>query len=189
LLDTHFLRFFDFFANFDRSNGNFKLKPILLRGVLMFRISRRLDYGLQLMIALANDPENRPQSTASLAEKLIIPLPFLHQIGHMLMQAGLIKASPGPHGGVRLNKPVESITVLQIVEVLEGPISLHPCPECNSSCARLDACSAQFAWTDLQDAVVNHLAGVTLSSLAATAQQLPIYSLAMNGAVQKVPVS
>jgi Rrf2 family protein len=155
----------------------------------MFRISRRLDYGLQLMIALANDPENRPQSTASLADKLQIPLPFLHQIGHMLMQAGLIKASPGPHGGVRLNKPVESITVLQIVEVLEGPITLHPCPECNSSCARMDACSAQFTWTDLQDVVTNHLANVKLSSLAEQAQRLPIYSLMLESSAHKVEVN
>jgi Rrf2 family protein len=155
----------------------------------MFRISRRLDYGLQLMIALANDPENSPQSTASLAEKLQIPLPFLHQIGHMLMQAGLIKASPGPHGGVRLNKPVESITLLQIVEVLEGPITLHPCQECNSNCARVDACSAQFAWTDLQDVVVNHLASVMLSSMAQTAQKLPIYSLMLNKSEHKVEVN
>jgi Rrf2 family protein len=144
---------------------------------MMFRISRRLDYGLQLMIALANDPESKPQSTASLAEKLQIPLPFLHQIGHMLMQAGLIKASPGPHGGVRLNKPVESITVLQIVEILEGPVTLHPCGECNENCARFDACSAQFAWNDLQDVVLHHMGSVTLDSLAQTAQQLPIYSL------------
>jgi Rrf2 family protein len=153
----------------------------------MFRISRRLDYGLQLMIALANDPESKPQSTASLAEKLQIPLPFLHQIGHMLMQAGLIKASPGPHGGVRLNKPVESITVLQIVEVLEGPVSLHPCVECNENCERLDACSAQFAWGDLQDVVLRHMSSVTLDSLAQTAQQLPIYSLPIE-AKEKVVV-
>jgi Rrf2 family protein len=143
----------------------------------MFRISRRLDYGLQLMIALANDTENRHQSTASLAEKLKIPLPFLHQIGHMLMQANLIKASPGPHGGVRLNQPAEEITVHQIVEVLEGPISLHPCPECTPACDRIDACSAQYAWSGLQDVVIQHLADVKLSALALTAQQLPIFSM------------
>jgi Rrf2 family protein len=143
----------------------------------MFRISRRLDYGLQLMIALANDPENRPQSTASLAEKLQIPLPFLHQIGHMLMQAGMIKASPGPHGGVRLNRPSSAITVLQIVEILEGPVSLHPCSECNEGCPRIDACSAQFTWNDLQEVVLRHLDSVHLDSLALTAQKLPIYSL------------
>jgi Rrf2 family protein len=143
----------------------------------MFRISRRLDYGLQLMIALANDAENRPQSTASLAEKLQIPLPFLHQIGHMLMQAGLIKASPGPHGGIRLNRIAESISALQIVEVLEGPVSLHPCPDCNDQCNRFDACSAQFAWNELQQTVVSYLGNVHLDTLAQTAQQLPIFAL------------
>ncbi len=44
----------------------------------MFRISRRLDYGLQLMIALAQEPADRAQATATLSEKLQIPLPFLH---------------------------------------------------------------------------------------------------------------
>ena len=67
----------------------------------MFRISRRLDYGLQLMIALAGEPENRAQATATLAEKLQIPLPFLHQIGRSLIQGRLIKATPGPHRGLR----------------------------------------------------------------------------------------
>ena len=145
----------------------------------MFRISRRLDYGLQLMVALANDAENKPQSTASLAEKLQIPLPFLHQIGHMLMQAGMIKASPGPHGGVRLNRPANSISVLQIVEVLEGPISLHPCSECNGSCSRYDACSAKFTWNDLQDVVVQQLDNIKLDTLANHAQRLPIFAMSM----------
>jgi Rrf2 family protein len=151
----------------------------------MFRISRRLDYGLQLMIALANDQDGKPQSTASLAEKLKIPLPFLHQIGHMLMQASLIKASPGPHGGVRLNRPAESITVLQIVEILEGPVTLHPCPDCNAQCSRIDACSAQFAWEGLQDVVIQHLANVRLDTLATTAQRLPIFSMSIATAVEQ----
>jgi len=145
----------------------------------MFRISRRLDYGLQLMIALANEPEGKPQSTASLAEKLQIPLPFLHQIGHMLMQASLIKASPGPHGGIRLNRPAESITAMQIVEVLEGPIALQPCPECDAKCERFEVCSSQFAWNELQQVVINYLGGVRLDNLANNAQKLPVFSMQM----------
>lgn len=145
----------------------------------MFRISRRLDYGLQLMIALANEPEAKPQSTASLAEKLQIPLPFLHQIGHMLMQAGLIKASPGPHGGIRLNRQPDTITALQIVEVLEGPIALQPCPDCSENCERFTVCSSQFAWNELQEVVVNYLGGVRLDTLAQTAQSLPVFNMQM----------
>ena len=145
----------------------------------MFRISRRLDYGLQLMIALANEPEGKPQSTASLAEKLQIPLPFLHQIGHMLMQASLIKASPGPHGGIRLNRQADSISALQIVEVLEGPIALQPCPDCSEKCERFTVCSSQFAWNDLQKVVLDYLGSVRLDTLAQTSQSLPIFSMQM----------
>ena len=73
----------------------------------MFRVSRRVDYGLRLLIALASDSAEGPQSTASLAEKLDIPLAFLHQIGRSLIQAGILKASPGPGGGLRLNRSPE----------------------------------------------------------------------------------
>jgi Rrf2 family protein len=132
----------------------------------MFRISRRLDYGLQLMVALASQPDNHPQSTAALADRLKIPLPFLHQIGHMLMQAGLIKASPGPHGGIRLNRLPETITLLQIVEILEGAVSLHPCQECDDDCIDTDGCTTQMTWDMLQDKVVEYLRSITLNSLA-----------------------
>jgi Rrf2 family protein len=142
----------------------------------MFRISRRLDYGLQLMIALASQPENRPQSTAVLAEKLYIPLPFLHQIGHMLMQAGLIKASPGPHGGIRLNRSSESITLLQIVEILEGSVSLDPCQENNGDCPPEENSITQSTWDVLQDKLTDHLRNITLGSMEVSAQSILDYS-------------
>ncbi len=146
----------------------------------MFRISRRLDYGLQLMIALAGEPENQPQSTAALAEKLRIPLPFLHQIGHTLMQAGLVKASPGPHGGIRLNRPPESVSLMQIVETLEGPVMLQPGPEGNEEIERQPTISTQFTWDCLQEKVVSHLNGITLLDMVASSQRsqrIPVNAL------------
>jgi Rrf2 family protein len=131
----------------------------------MFRISRRLDYGVQLMVALASEEENRPIPTATLAEKLEIPLPFLHQIAHTLMQAGLIKASPGPRGGLRLSQSPESISLLRISETLEGPICLNPCLECGEECPRQQTCSAMAVWNSLQDLIVKYLDGVHLDVL------------------------
>ena len=132
----------------------------------MFRISRRLDYGLQLMIALAQESDNRAQATAVLAEKLQIPLPFLHQIGRSLIQGRLIKATPGPHGGLRLNLPAEEITLLQIVETLEGPVCITPCLD-GESCTRQDSCMSTPVWGDLQTRLLDHLTSVRLSTLAA----------------------
>jgi Rrf2 family protein len=131
----------------------------------MFRISRRLDYGLQLMIALAQETENRAQATAVLAEKLQIPLPFLHQIGRSLIQGRLIKATPGPHGGLRLNMPAEEISLLQIVETLEGPVCISPSLD-GENCPRGESCLSTPVWGDLQTKLVDHLVSVRLDLLA-----------------------
>lgn len=139
----------------------------------MFRISRRLDYGLQLLIALAVDTENHAQSTASLADRLGIPLPFLHQIGHTLMQAGMIKATPGPRGGLRLNQSAENITILQIVETLEGKVAVNPGPDGDES---LDNGSLSI-WSGLQDKILAYLGSIQLSQLVSQAQSLPIFAV------------
>jgi Rrf2 family protein len=145
----------------------------------MFRISRRLDYGLQLMIALAQESENRAQATAVLAEKLQIPLPFLHQIGRSLIQGRLIKATPGPHGGLRLNLPAEEISLLQIVETLEGPVCISPCLD-GEPCTRQDNCLSNPVWSELQTRLVDHLSSVRLLALASqpTAMAIPEMVLA-----------
>ena len=138
----------------------------------MFRISRRLDYGLQLMIALASEPENRAQATAVLAEKLQIPLPFLHQIGRSLIQGRLIKATPGPHGGLRLNVAAEEITLLQIVETLEGPVCISPNLDDESS-QRQETCASNGVWGSLQTRLLDHLNSIRLSTLTSQMVALP----------------
>jgi Rrf2 family protein len=120
------------------------------------------------MVALAADKTNQPQSTASLAESLQMPLPFMHQIAHALMQSGLIKATPGPRGGLRLNQSPSEISVLQIVESLEGPITLNPCSDSGQNCTHQDNCATQMLWGDVQQKLVLHLASTTLENLAFT---------------------
>lgn len=132
----------------------------------MFRISRKLDYGIQLMVALAKEYEGKPIPTAKLSEMLDIPLPFLHQIGHSLMQVGLIKASPGPRGGIRLSQPAEDISVLAIVESLEGKICLNSCISENEACQNIEDCTAQTMWATMQDQIVNFLGEINLDILA-----------------------
>jgi len=112
------------------------------------------------MIALAKDETNRSQATATLSERLHIPLPFLHQIGRALIQGGLIKATPGPHGGLRLSHAAERMTLLQIVETLEGPVRVTPEPSGNGN-----GVSSRVIWEDLQTNLVAYLQNITLQEL------------------------
>jgi len=132
----------------------------------MFRISRKLDYGIQLMVALAKEGEGKPIPTAKLSEILEIPLPFLHQIGHSLMQAGLIKASPGPRGGIKLSLPAVDISVLEIAESLEGKICLNSCIADENICQKIDDCNAKNMWSTMQGQIINFLGGINLDILA-----------------------
>jgi len=132
----------------------------------MFRISKRLNYGVQLMVALSREAENQPLATATLAERLSIPLPFLHQIGHALMQAGLIKALPGPKGGVRLGRQPELISLLNIVEALEGVIDLYPSPLSVNESSPVPEKIPLHIWNDLQQKMVFYFGGISLDQLS-----------------------
>jgi Rrf2 family protein len=123
------------------------------------------------MIALAQETENKAQATAVLAEKLQIPLPFLHQIGRSLIQGRLIKATPGPHGGLRLNVPADEITLLQIVETLEGPVCISPGLDEEDNSA--DGCMSGPVWGELQVRLITHLTGVRLNQLASQTVSMP----------------
>jgi Rrf2 family protein len=141
------------------------------------------------MMALAADESGQAQPSAKLSEKLQIPLPFLHQIAHSLMQAGLIKASPGPRGGLRLNGDPGSITILKIAEVLEGPIVVTPCLDCADDCPRKEICTAQYMWGALQAKIVDHLSSYTLQSIInEEALQAQVARIEANGSNGKKPV-
>lgn len=136
----------------------------------MFKISRRFDYGLQVMLALVSTAD-QPIATAALSRELNIPLPFMHQIIHTLMQKGLIRTTPGPRGGIRLNRAPDTISIREIMEALEGPIRLSPCLEDPSACDRRDTCVFFPIWAGLQKSINETLEGLTLDYLAGQSPQ------------------
>lgn len=145
----------------------------------MFRVSRRVDYGLKLLIALAADETAGCQATSRLADRLDIPLAFLHQIGRSLIQAGILRSSPGPGGGLRLNQPADDVSLLQVLEVLDGPVRLSSCLDQPEACGHDDSCPSYQMWAGIQERLVDELNTVRLSQLANKArnQQTGFYPI------------
>lgn len=137
----------------------------------MFRVSRRVDYGLKLLMALAVDQDAGAQATSRLATRLDIPLAFLHQIGRSLIQAGMVRSSPGPGGGLRLNQPAENITLLQILEALDGPMRLSTCLDQPEACGHDASCPSHQIWAGVQEKLVKELSAIRLSTLAQEAME------------------
>ena len=90
-------------------------------------ISRRADYAMRVILDLAMLPPGMRARARDIARRQAIPYAFLQKIIRDLCTAGFIEASRGRRGGVRLVRPAESITLLEVLEAMEGPIRLNRC--------------------------------------------------------------
>lgn len=131
------------------------------------RLTAKSEYGLLALIDLACRADRGPISAREISDRQGIPAKYLEQLFVALRKAGLVGAVRGAHGGFSLERPAEDITVLDIVEALEG--SLRP-TVCNGEraavCERGGACAAADVWERATAAVRQVLESTTLASLA-----------------------
>lgn len=141
--------------------------------------STKAEYGVRLMVELgrragdSNPPMAPPVALAALAEAEKLPLSYLEHLVAKLRQAGLVASVRGAHGGYRLGRPPGEITMLDVVEALEGPIAPMDCfhaePEGRVLCSHeLDGdafCATKLLWTRVQGGVTRALAGTSLLEL------------------------
>ena len=99
-------------------------------------ISRRTDYGVRVIIDLAALPEDSRASTGDIAERQNIPAPFLAKIISQLSLSGLVSTYRGSGGGVSLARPASEISLLQVIEALDGPLRLNRCAIEPDACPR-----------------------------------------------------
>jgi Rrf2 family protein len=108
-----------------------------------------------------------PIGVRGIAARQGIPERFLEQQITALRKAGLVRSQRGAQGGVMLAREPESITVLEVIEALEGPPAEVACAGNNASdCARSAQCAVQDLWYQVGMAVERVLKGMTLKQLA-----------------------
>jgi len=104
-------------------------------------------------------------SSKEIAARQNIPANFLPQIIALLGTKGWVEGVRGPGGGVRLVADPQSISVLEIVEVIEGPVALTRCLGGEDSCMNREVCPLHEVWSEAQAAMLNVLTSTTLSDL------------------------
>ena len=141
--------------------------------------STKAEYGVRLMVELGRrsgtgDPaESTPSSLSAVAEAEGLPLSYLEHLVAKLREAGLVSSVRGAHGGYRLARSAEQITMIEVVQALEGPIApmecFHPDREgrvlCSHESDAEHACATKLLWTRVQGGVTKALAGTTLAEL------------------------
>lgn len=132
------------------------------------RISSRAHYGLRMMTELAKGYGGPPLSLAEIARREYLPVAYLEQLVAPLRRAGLVEGTRGLHGGYRLRRPPERVTVLEVVELMEGPVAPVECLAEGyqpGSCQREPDCLSRPIWGRLQQAVKQVLGGTSLQDL------------------------
>ena len=132
------------------------------------QITRQADYALRALIFLSRLEKNEIAPTSLIAEDQKIPLSFLAKIISQLSIAGLIHTSRGARGGVSLAKPTNEISILDVVEAIDGPIFLNECTKRSSSCPFLDSCPLLEVWREARTDLVDKLASTTFSHHSTT---------------------
>ncbi len=129
------------------------------------QITRQADYALRAMLYLARLESNVRAATSQIADEQQIPPSFLAKIISQLSIAGLINTSRGARGGVLLARDAEEITLLDVVEAIDGPISLNVCSHSAGACPFGDDCPIQPIWSDAQTELVNKLRSTNFAQL------------------------
>jgi Rrf2 family protein len=131
----------------------------------MLEITRQADYALRATTELARVPEGERVSTAIIATQQNIPLPFLAKIISQLVVRGILETVRGASGGVSLARPPDQINMREIIEAIDGPITLNRCTRDPSVCEQAAACPFCEIFVDAQVALTSRLESTTLGDL------------------------
>ncbi len=131
-------------------------------------ISTRGRYGLRALLEIAAQPDEEPLTIRDISQRQQMSVTYLEQILHKLKKAGIVKSIRGARGGYLLARREDKITVSQIINALDGPISISHCdfPQMREkSCVGPSVCVSRTLWRKLDALIEDALSSVTLADM------------------------
>jgi Rrf2 family transcriptional regulator, iron-sulfur cluster assembly transcription factor len=129
------------------------------------QITRQADYAIRAVRYLSRLETSQRAATSTVAKEMKIPPSFLAKIISQLSIAGLLHTSRGARGGVMLARTPKEITLLDVVEAIDGPILLNECVGDPGNCDFAEDCAMHPIWVEAQDMLTKRLRETTFASL------------------------
>jgi Rrf2 family protein len=130
------------------------------------QITRAADYAVRVMVQLASLPPGTRLQKRALVELSEAPDSFLSKVLQRMVAQGLSTSCRGGGGGFELARAAEQVTVLNVVEAIDGPMHLNLCVPGASGCGRSLACAVQPVWIEARDVLIKVLSRATMAELA-----------------------
>jgi Rrf2 family protein len=131
------------------------------------QITRQADYATRAILYLARVGKDERVATSQVAKEQKIPPSFLAKIISQLSIAGLLNTSRGAHGGIKLARNARDISLLEVIEAIDGPINLNMCVEGEGNCMFEENCPLRPVWCDARKELVTKLKNTTFAQLIA----------------------
>jgi Rrf2 family protein len=129
------------------------------------QITRQADYAVRAVLYLAEQGSNGRAPTSRIAQEMRIPPSFLAKIVSQLSVAGVVQTSRGARGGVSLAREPKGISLLEVIEAIDGPITLNECVPDRSACVFGDDCPVHDIWCETQTKLVEQLGKADFGAL------------------------
>jgi len=129
------------------------------------QITRQADYAVRAVLHLARMGTDQRSATSQVAQEQRIPPSFLAKIISQLSIAGLLHTSRGARGGVTLARNPKDISLLEVIEAIDGPIQLNECVGENGTCTFDEDCPLRPVWCEAQEELVAKLKKTNFAQL------------------------
>ncbi len=133
----------------------------------MLRLSKKADYALMAMKHLAQRTGGPSSSAREIAERYDIPIELMAKVLQRLVRTGLLVSTQGTRGGYTLSRPSALITVADVIQALDGPLTVTACSTANNECGQYDKCSIRDPLWQIRTRIVAALSTVTIAEMAA----------------------
>lgn len=129
------------------------------------RITTKGRYALRAVLSMASNGSDKPVSIRSLSEQESLSPVFLEQLFHKLRKADIVHSVRGPGGGFLFARPIEDISVYDILSAVGELTDLAPCTDPGEACVKHEDCIACTVWSEASLLVKNHLSNTSLAKI------------------------
>ena len=132
----------------------------------MLRLSKKADYALMAMKHLAVKSDAASTSAREIAEQYDIPIELMAKVLQRLARRGLLTSHQGTRGGYRLSKPTTAISVADIIQAIDGPLTVTACSTHDEQCGQFAKCNVRDPLWRIKDRILLALAACSLAEIA-----------------------
>jgi Rrf2 family protein len=135
---------------------------------MRLELTKRADYAIRAVLALGEAGPDARLSVRRIATDRAIPTHFLRQVMADLVAAGLVDGQQGRAGGYRLARPAESVSLLEVIEAVEGDSRRRECVLRGGPCRLSGVCDVHVVFAAAQDEVLRQLGSASIASVVGT---------------------